>query len=86
MRLFDGLIDRNTVSILRHFIKHPEDIYYITQVAEITGVPVATTFRIINRMVKSEILEIKKVSRTKLYRLKNTTKTNIFRENQEWLD
>ena len=86
MRLFDGLIDRNTVSILRHFVKNSRDIFHITQVSQLTGVSPATTFRIINRLVRSDILEIQRISKMKVYRLKITAKTKIFMKNPRWLE
>jgi DNA-binding IclR family transcriptional regulator len=79
MNLFKGLIDDKILRVLTIFIKEPDQFFHINKVAKGAGVPLATTFRIINSLSKNKILEIQKISKFKIYKLAKNKKTNELR-------
>ena len=80
MDILDGLIDNKKLKILGLFAGHPESIYHIKKVSEETAVPLATTFRIINSLVRIKIIEVRKISKFKIYSLAKNNKTDRLRE------
>jgi len=80
MDIFNGLVDNKIVKVLEIFLKNPKEVYHINKVSQESSVPLATTFRIINNLVDNEILEIQKISKFKIYRLKKNKKTKELRK------
>jgi hypothetical protein len=72
--LFEGIIAGHTLKILLLFVGKPEEFYHINKVAADTGVPVATTFRIMKRLVSQDVIETKAISKFKIYRLARNEK------------
>jgi hypothetical protein len=79
MSLFDGLIDEKTLKILSLFSKSPTEFYHINKVSVESKVPLATSFRIINSLLSSSIIEYKQISKFKIYRLADNVKTRKLR-------
>ena len=67
MSLFRSLVDPKVVRILEAL--QNRDIVHITELSTTSGVPVATTFRIVKLLVEKEILARTMIGKTKLYRL-----------------
>lgn len=66
-QLLEELFDKKLISILRFFISTPEEEFYLREISSKTKVPVATTFRIINQLVKLQIIKLHQIKKTKLY-------------------
>jgi DNA-binding IclR family transcriptional regulator len=80
MTLFRGLIDEKTLKVLALFINNPEEYFHINKVSDDAKVPLATTFRIINSLKNNDIIEYRKISKFKIYRLANNQKTKKLRK------
>ena len=66
-KILEELFDRKTLQILRHLSANPDKQYYLREIAKATRVPIATVFRIINRLALLEIVQVQKIKRMKLY-------------------
>jgi hypothetical protein len=75
MNFFKGLIDDKTLRVLSLFLKNPDEYYHINKVSEDSKVPLATTFRIMNMLLKNKIIEYNSISKFKIYKLSKNEKT-----------
>ncbi|MFH1506393.1 MAG: hypothetical protein ABIE94_05405 [archaeon] len=66
-QLLEHLLDRKLLATLRFFIANPEEEFYLREISTKTKVPVATTFRLINQLVKLEIIKLSQFKKTKFY-------------------
>ena len=78
--LLGGLMDEKKQRILKFFINNPDEKFYLREVGRAAKVPPATTYRIINRLLTMDILELYKLKRTKLYVIAKNSKTEALRE------
>jgi uncharacterized protein YueI len=83
------LFDQKLTRILAVFVNKPRD-YYLSELSEAGNVPVATTYRILAKLTKLNIIKIKKISKFKLYSLSNSEEaqfiSSLFLEKQNSLD
>lgn len=77
IRVLEGLFDKKRIEILRVFLAEPEKQFYLREVAKFARVPPATTYRILDLLIKLEVLEIKTVSRFKVYQLNKSENTKF---------
>ncbi len=63
------LIDPKMVAVLRVFLEQKDKLFHLQKVSRVSGVSLGTTFRLVHRMARLEILEIEKIGEFKLYRL-----------------
>ena len=75
MQLFEGLVDDKILKIINLFLNKPDEFFHINQTSELTGVSLASTFRIINKLVEKNILDYKEISKFKVYKLAKNKKT-----------
>ncbi|MEM2138538.1 MAG: hypothetical protein QXM96_00075 [Candidatus Woesearchaeota archaeon] len=80
MNLLSGLIDKKTEKILRLFLKNSDEFFHINKVSNDSKVSLASTFRIIKNLVQNDFLEIKKIGKFKIYKLKNNEKTKLLKK------
>ncbi|MFH2020653.1 MAG: helix-turn-helix domain-containing protein [archaeon] len=80
MSILSGLIDEKIEKVLTVFVHGKGELFHINKVAKESGVPLATTFRIINGLVSSGFLEIQKISKFKIYKLADNKKTRKLRD------
>ena len=80
MDLFKGLIDDKTLAVLKVFSDNPDEFFHINKVSDMSNVPLATTFRIMNNLLNHNIIEQKKISRFKIYTLARNKKTKKLRK------
>lgn len=64
-----GLLDPNTLKILKAFINNPEQEYYLRELAKRTRVPPASTYRILLQLKKLELIKEHKMKKFKFYSL-----------------
>jgi len=67
-KILEELFDKKTLGVLRHLSGNADKQYYLREIAKTTRVPIATVYRIVNRLVLLEILEVQKIKHLKLYR------------------
>ena len=69
------LFDEKIIKITSLFLEEPEKPFSLTQTASSANVNVATTMRILDKLVKKEILELIVMGKSKFYKLKQSEKT-----------
>lgn len=68
------LFDNKILAILRFFLKNDNDEYYLREISRNTKVSPASTYRILNKLVKMNVLLVNEIKTAKLYTLeKNKT-------------
>lgn len=77
LSVFEELFDKKIIAILKTMFTDSSKQYYLQELAEEAGVPMATTLRILNKLHKLDIIEISKISRFKLYNLKDNKKVKF---------
>lgn len=75
--ILENLFDQKILHILREFYAQDQHQFYLREIAKLTSVSVATTFRILNRLVELSILEQVTAGTTKLYKLADTEATRF---------
>ena len=69
--IMENLFDIKIVKILKFFLKNDNGHYYLREISRNTRVSVASTYRILNKLVELTILEINEIKTAKLYSLSN---------------
>lgn len=64
-----GLLDENVLKILKTFMNNTEQQYYLRELAKRSRVAPASTFRIIHKLLKLELITESKVKKFKFYSL-----------------
>lgn len=74
--IVEDFIDKKILSVLKLFLFDETNQFYLREISKKAKVPVATTFRIINKLKDLNIIKETVIKKTKLYSLihnKNTT-------------
>lgn len=66
-KILEELFDKKTLAVLRHLNAFQDRQFYLRELSRATRVPVATVYRIINKLVRLEIVDVIKVRKFKLY-------------------
>ena len=66
-KLLEGLLDKKTLSVLRLLSQNAGKQYYLREISKTTRVPVATVYRIMNKLVGLDIIEVIQIKKFKLY-------------------
>ena len=69
----ESLIDKKILDIIRFLIKNQEQEFYLKEIAEGSKVPIATTFRIVNKLYALKIVEQVQLKSVKLYKMAQNT-------------
>ena len=84
-----GLLDAKKLAVLDVLFNSDEEMY-LGEIAKAAKVPVATTYRIINELVKLGLVKINQIKKLKLYSVGKNEKTlfwgNILRKGVQVLD
>jgi len=75
--VLEGLVDGKVVSVINVFVKNRNELFHIKKVSELSNVPLATSFRIIRRLVSLGFVSVIKVGKFKVYRLAENKKTRL---------
>lgn len=65
--VIEELIDPKLLHVLRLFIQDKDADFYLQEISDETKVPVATVYRIVNKLVDLGLVTLKKVKKFKLY-------------------
>ncbi|MCA9485337.1 MAG: hypothetical protein KC506_00665 [Nanoarchaeota archaeon] len=71
------VFDRNVVEIIRVFASNPEQNFSLSQISYLSNVKIATTSRIISRLLGKEIINVKLFGKTKYYNFQKDDKTDF---------
>jgi len=66
-QVLERLFDKKIIKILRLLINNPDREFYLREIAKLTKVPPATTFRIVKMLKELELIQEKKNRYLKLY-------------------
>jgi hypothetical protein len=75
--VLEELIDPKTLKILRVFFDDDKRPFYLREVSKLTGVALASTFRVINHLFNLKILEQVSLAKFKVYRLADNERTRF---------
>jgi sugar-specific transcriptional regulator TrmB len=89
-KILENLFDRKILIILKLFLKRKDQQFYLKEISKQTKVPLASTYRILNKLVELEIIEKTKIKHLKIYKLSENEKTKylelVFEEKKTILD
>jgi len=69
------LIDPKIARIIALLIKNRKDYFHLQKISQEAGVPISTTFRIINKLVNLGFIEKTNVGNFKIYKIAGNRKT-----------
>lgn len=75
MDVLRELFDEKIIKVISLFLDEPSKTFSLTQVSSQAKVNIATTLRIVEKLVKKDIIEIDLIGKSKFYRLKQSEKT-----------
>ncbi len=73
----ESLFDPKLVRILRVFFQFSQKKFYLKEVSDSSGVSMATTHRLLTKLVKLNIISEIKISRFKVYQLSDNERTSF---------
>jgi len=89
-KLLENLFDKKILTILKLFLKKKDQQFYLKEISKQTRVPLASTHRILGKMMELGIIERTKIKHLKIYKLAENEKTKyletIFEEKKTILD
>jgi hypothetical protein len=71
-----GLMDYKIVAVLGVFMKNSNMEYCLNEVTELSKVPVATTHRILRKLIKQNLIKFNKIKTLRLYSLNECDATS----------
>ncbi|MEA3514912.1 MAG: helix-turn-helix domain-containing protein [Nanoarchaeota archaeon] len=75
MSALEELIDPKIISIIHLLLKDKDELFHLQKISHKTGIPISTTFRIINKLVDLEFIDRLNVGNFKIYRIASNPKT-----------
>ena len=86
MGVIRQLLDKKTLKILDLMLKNKNKIFHLSTISNGCKVPIASTFRIINRLVSLSIVEFTILGKMKIYKIASNEKIreleNSLKENE----
>ncbi|MEM4638160.1 MAG: hypothetical protein QXK76_04020 [Candidatus Woesearchaeota archaeon] len=74
-KLLESLFDKKILSILRLFVIKKEQKFTLKEISKYSRVSLASTFRIVSKLIMLEIVSVEKIKHLKLYTLSENDKT-----------
>ena len=68
MRVFEELIDKKTLKILRLLMADKTKQFHIQKISVDSKVPLTSTFRVVKRLVELNLIEQIKIGKLKIYK------------------
>ena len=75
MGVFEDLIDTKILKILRLLITNKAKQFHVKKISIDSKVPLTSTFRIVRRLVKLNLIEQTKIGKLKIYKFADNEKT-----------
>ncbi|MBU0756947.1 MAG: helix-turn-helix domain-containing protein [Nanoarchaeota archaeon] len=79
IEILEELFDNKILKVLRHFIANQGQEFYLREIATLTHLSPATTYRILNKLVKNNILRFSELKNNKLYMLEENKTTEYLK-------
>jgi hypothetical protein len=70
-----GLFDEKIISVLNVFLDNQNERFSLSQISSLAKVNITTTLRIIDRLIRQELIELTVIGKSKVYRFKRNEKT-----------
>ena len=77
MSLFFELVDSKITRILSLLLKNPKEHYHIQKLSRDARVPLSSTFRIVNKLVRLNLIETTTIGKFKIYKLNEKRSTEL---------
>ena len=65
--VLETLISPSLLKVLKVFINHEDQTFYLREIAKLSRVPPASVYRIMQQLVESDIVLVEQVKKFKLY-------------------
>lgn len=75
--ILEGIVDKKIIGILNVFIKNKNELFHLQKVSELSKVPLATSFRLMRRLVSLQLVKIIRINKFKVYKLAENKKTEL---------
>jgi len=75
MNILKDLFDEKVIEIIDLFLENPEKKYSLTDISNTTKINIATTFRIVKKLVEKEFVTPVKIKKVNIYKLAENEKT-----------
>ncbi len=75
--VLEGIVDKKINSILGVFIKNKDELFHLQKISKLSNVPIASSFRIVKRLVRLGFVAVIKIDKFKVYRLGDNRKTKL---------
>ena len=73
--MYEQLIDKKIVKIIRFLIKSKGKLLHLQQISKGSGVSIGTVFRIVPKLLKAGVIGQVNVGKIKLYKIEDNKKT-----------
>jgi hypothetical protein len=77
--LVEKLIEPKTLKLLQVFFDNEDKDFYLIELSKRSGIPPASTFRIINKLCSLGIIELMMVNKFKFYKIKKDKETDFLK-------
>jgi hypothetical protein len=77
--LLEELFDDKLIRMLQLFLENKDKQFYLREIAKESGVPLATSSRLLSKLVKLEVIRLIKISKFKIYQLSDNEDTKFLR-------
>lgn len=67
-QVLENLVDEKILRLVNFFLKNDDKLFHLYTISTEANVPMGSTHRLISKIVKSGIVEVVVVGKTKLYR------------------
>ena len=75
--VLDGLMDKKIRNILSVLIKNKDELFHLQKISKLSNVPIASSFRIVKRLVRLGFVAVIRINKFKVYRLEDNKKTKL---------
>jgi hypothetical protein len=75
VNILQDLFDQKIISIVNVLLENPDKRYTLSEISLFSKVNITTTFRIMNRLIASGIIETQIIGKTKIYQLRKNEKS-----------
>ena len=75
MDILKDLFDEKIISVINLFLDNPDKRYCLTDISNITKVNIATTFRILNKLISKGFIRTIVIGKVRIYQLERNEKT-----------
>ena len=73
--ILDGIVDKKIKNILNVFIKNKNELFHLQKISKLSNVPIASSFRIVRRLVSLGFIAVIRINKFKVYKLEDNKKT-----------